>query len=152
MKQSAAFLLPLLLATTAFAQQNRQPAQADPFANPPPFNAGRTANNNELAEIHLLKGWIDVVDSYTRLAKDPIAAGVAAVVSANDLLKQKGPDAAIEYFSKLLSEVKNESVQRAIRLQLVELYGKAGQPDQALEQLRVLMIQAPSERGNPKQP
>ena len=151
MNRPAAFILPLLLATTAFAQQNRQPAQADPFANPPPFNAGRNPNN-DLAEIHLLKGWIDVVDSYTRLAKDPIAAGVAAVVSANDLLKQKGPDAAIEYFSKLLSEVKNESVQRAIRLQLVELYGKAGQPDQALEQLRVLMIQAPGERPNPKQP
>ena len=151
MKPSPAFILPLLLASTAWAQQNAQPAQADPFANPPAFNAGRTPNN-DLAEIHLLKGWIDVVDSYTRLAKDPIAAGVAAVVSANDLLKQKGPDQAIEFFSKLLSEVKNESIQRAIRLQLVELYGKAGQPDQALEQLRVLMIQAPSERGNPKQP
>jgi hypothetical protein len=149
---AAALILPLLLTTTTLAQQNRRPAEADAFANPPPFNAARTAIP-ELAEIHILKGWIDLVESYTKLAKDPVAAGVAAVVSANDMLKHKGNDAAIEYFSKLMPEVKNESVQRAIRLQLVELYGKAGQPDQALEQLKVLMIQAPKESaGAPKHP
>ena len=152
MKHLAALILPLLLTSTALAQQNNRPAEVDPLGNPPPFNAGRTAAHPELAEIHVLKGWIDLVESYTKLAKDPVAAGVAAVDSASDMLKHKGNDQAIEYFSKLLSEVKNDSVQRAIRLQLVELYGKAGQPDQALEQLRVLIIQAPPAASAVKHP
>ena len=141
----------LLLLTSAALAQQRNPARndADPFAPAPPFNApgaaAGQAMQDAMVQVHILKGWIDLVDSYTRLAKDPTAAGVAAVVTANDMLKHKGTEVAIEYFTKLMSEVKNESVQRAIRLQLVELYGKAGQPDQALEQLRMLMILAPKE-------
>ena len=147
--KTIAVTLFLLLATPALAQQPAARNNADPFAPAPPFNgpgaAAGQAMQDAMVQVHVLKGWIDLVDSYTRLAKDPTAAGVAAVVTANDILKHKGTEVAIEYFTKLMSEVKNESVQRAIRLQLVELYGKAGQPDQALEQLRMLMILAPKE-------
>jgi hypothetical protein len=128
----------LLLASPAYSQQNRRPETAD-------RHAPAQSTRGELAEVDVLRGWIDLIERYTELAKDPVAAGVAAVINANDLLKQKGADVAIEYFTKLLSEVKNESVQRAIRLQLVELYGKSGQTDDALEQLRLLMILAPKE-------
>ena len=100
-------------------------------------------------QIEQMRGWLDIVDRYARLSRDPVSAGVAAVIAADDLLRNKPPEQAIEYFSKLMTEVKNEAVQRAIRLQLVELYGKNNQPDKALEQLRILMLAAPAGAGAP---
>ena len=109
----------------------------------PPGRGG----NPLMLQIDQMRGWLDIVDRYARMSRDPVAAGVAAVIAADDLFRNKPPEQAIEYFGKLLSEVKNEAVQRAIRLQLVELYGKSNQPDKALEQLRLLMIAAPAGGG-----
>ena len=86
-----------------------------------------------------MRRYLDVVDRYSRMARDPSAAGIAAVVSAADLLKPRGTDAAINYFNELLPQVKDPAVERAIRIQLAELYKTSGQQDQALEQLRTLM-------------
>jgi hypothetical protein len=104
-----------------------------------------------MRQFDMMRGYIDLVDRFSRLSRDPSTAGVAAVISAADLLKPRGADAAIEYFNKMLPEVKSEAVQRAIRIQLVELYKNAGQQDKALEQLDVLIKGAPADAGAPKQ-
>ena len=96
-----------------------------------------------MRQFEILRGYLDVVDRYAKISTDPTTAGIAAVISAAEVLKPRGPDAAIEYFNKVLPEVKNESVARAIREQLAELYKAAGQQDKSLEQLHTLMTGAP---------
>ena len=96
-----------------------------------------------MRQFEILRGYLDVVDRYAKISTDPTTAGIAAVISAAEVLKPRGPDAAIEYFNKVLPEVKNESVARAIREQLAELYKAAGQQDKSLEQLHTLMSGAP---------
>jgi len=112
------------------------------------------------AQLDAVRNYLDVFDRYSRLSRDPTAAGVAAVVSAGEILRAKGADTAISYFNKVMPDVKNESVQRAIRLQLIELYKMSGQQEKALEQLQNLMVNAPAggvmttgegEGGRPRQ-
>jgi hypothetical protein len=99
-----------------------------------------------MAKLEQLRNYIDVVERFAKMTRDPAAAGVAAVVSASDILRQRdrGPEAAIEYFNKTLPEVKNEAVQRAIRIQLIDLYKQSNQADKALEQLDLLIKSAPA--------
>jgi len=104
----------------------------------------------EMAQLDRMRGYIEVVDRFTRMARDPAASGVAAVIAASDMLKPRGADAAIDYFTKTLPQVKNEAVQRAIRLQLIDLYKTAGQQDKALDQMTQLMTSAPA--GSTPQP
>src|SRR5437867_4391120 len=123
MKSIPFLLMSVLLASTAFAQEKPRPG-GEPFDGPPPFNGpgpgnrggpgmqGGMGGNPMMMQVELMRGWLDLIERYARLARDPVASGVAAVVSADDLLKGKPPEQAIEYFTKLLSEVKNESVQR----------------------------------------
>ncbi len=85
------------------------------------------------------QGYLSMVAQYSKMAGDPESAGVAAVVSAADVLRRGGPQEAINYFTKLLPEVKIDAVRRAIRLQLVDLYKAVKQDDKALEQLHVLI-------------
>jgi hypothetical protein len=150
MKSILTLIVFLLFVSSALAQDRDRPrSPADPFDNPPPLNVpgargGGGGGNPMMMQVELMRNWLELIERYARLSRDPIAAGVAAVVSADDLFKGKPPEQAIEYFTKLLSEVKNESVQRAIRFQLVELYGKNNQQKEALEQLRTLMIDAPA--------
>jgi hypothetical protein len=98
----------------------------------------------QMGQVEAMRNYLDVFDRYSRLSRDPAAAGVAAVVTAGEMLRARGADPAITYFTKVLPEVKNESVQRAVRLQLVELYKMSGQQDKALEQLQILMTTAPA--------
>jgi len=81
---------------------------------------------------------------YAAIALDPSASGVSAVNSAAELMKTDGPDKAINFFTAVLNETKNPSVQRMIRFQLVDLYKQAGRPDQALEVLKDLIILTPA--------
>ena len=97
----------------------------------------------EMAKLDQLRNYIDVVDRFAKMTHDPAAAGVAAVVSASDILRQRGPEAAIEYFNKTLPDVKNDAVQRAIRIQMIDLYKQSGQSEKALEQLDILIKAAP---------
>src|SRR4051812_15303058 len=90
-----------------------------------------------------LRGYHELVRSYANLSRDPTTAGIAAVIAAADLLKPRGAQAGIDYFNKILPDVKNEAIQRAIRGQLAELYKQSGQADKALEQLQTLMTSAP---------
>lgn len=96
------------------------------------------------AQLDAMRNYLDVFDRYSRLSRDPTASGVAAVVTAGEILRARGADSAIAYFNKVMPDVKNESVQRAIRLQLIELYKMSGQQDKALEQLQSLMTSAPA--------
>jgi hypothetical protein len=118
---------------------------------PPGEDGGFRFRNEPMRQFDVMRGYIDIVDRFSRLSRDPSTAGVAAVIAAADMLKQKGPDSAIEYFNKLLPEVKNETVQRAIRIQLAELYRHNGSHDKALEQLDVLIKSAGPENASPKQ-
>jgi hypothetical protein len=104
-------------------------------------------------QVDAMRSYLDVFDRYSRLSRDPASSGIAAVVTAGEVLRARGADAGINYFTKVLPEVKNDAVQRAIRLQLIELYKMSGQQDKALEQLQQLMVSAPEggmERPRPE--
>lgn len=91
-------------------------------------------------QLEVMRGYLDLVDRYSRMSRDPVSSGVAAVVMAADVLKPKGPQAAIDYFNKVLPDVKNPTVQRAIHLQLADLYKQSQQPDKALDELKAVML------------
>jgi hypothetical protein len=103
-------------------------------------------------QIDTLRGYFGVVEAFTRLSRDPTHAGIAAVISAGDILKPRGTDAGIDYFTKLLPETKNPAVQRAIRVQLAELYKQAGKQDEALKQLRELITSTTGDEPAPARP
>jgi hypothetical protein len=109
-----------------------------PEMRPPP-EAGR---------FEMLRGYLDLVDRFSRMSHDPSASGIAAVLSANDILRQQGGiHEAINYFTKILPEVKDEAVQRTIRIELVDLYKQSGEIDKAIEQLNILMTSSSSPTG-----
>lgn len=111
----------------------RPPHPGGPGMPPPPPMSDR------MKQVEMLRGYLELVDRYTQMSSNPTNAGIAAVITANDILKSRGADAAIEYFTKLLPDVKDAAVQRAIRVQLADLYKNSNQGDKALEQLRALM-------------
>jgi hypothetical protein len=94
--------------------------------------------------IDTMRNYLEVVARYTQLAQDPSASGVAAVVTANEVLRNRGPEGAISFFTRTLEKTKNEAVQRAIRLQLIDLYRSTNQQDKAVEQLEYLIVNAPA--------
>jgi hypothetical protein len=91
------------------------------------------------AQVEAMRAWLELIERYTRMSRDPVSAGVAAVIGTNDLMRGRPPEEAIAYFEKLLPDVKDEAIRRAIRFQLIELYQKSGQRDRALEILRAIM-------------
>ena len=103
------------------------------------------SNDPRIQKLEMLRGYIDAVGGYARLAHDPSTAGIAAVVTAADLLRPRGLDVTIKYFNDLLPETKMPAVQRAIRMHLIDFYKAAGQQDKALEQVRILIT---AEAGN----
>jgi hypothetical protein len=151
MKPMHLVLLSLFVVTVAspwsFAQERAQtpvPGR-EPGAPGAPEFQGQI--RGELVRFDLMRGYIDLVERFSRLSRDPTTAGVAAVIAAGDLLKAQGPDAGVEYFTKALETAKNEAVRRAIRIQLVELYKQSGQHDKALEHLTDLINGAPAGAG-----
>src|SRR5215212_7509288 len=79
---------------------------------------GRNPNQGA-GQLDAMRNYLDVFDRYSRVSRDPTSAGLAAVVTAGEMLRARGADTAIQYFTKVLPDVKNEAVQRAVRLQLV---------------------------------
>jgi lipopolysaccharide biosynthesis regulator YciM len=79
------------------------------------------------------------IEHTAAIAKDPDAVAVQAVIEANDLLKSKDPQVAIDFFTKALYDSKNRPAQREIRLVLCHLYKSQGQNDKALDQLQQLI-------------
>jgi len=86
-----------------------------------------------------MREYVELVDKYTMLAANPSAAGVSAVVSLTDIMKSKGPEATIAKLNELLPTAKDPAVQRALRLQLIDLYKSAKQDDKAIEQAEILI-------------
>jgi len=99
--------------------------------------------------IEIMEKYLYLVDHVSRLADNPTASGIAAALRAGDVLKEH-PQDAIEYYNRVLPDVKNDSVRRAIRIQLADLYQKTNQQDKALEQLRELMVSAPASPRPPR--
>jgi tetratricopeptide (TPR) repeat protein len=98
------------------------------------------------AYLDMLERYLTLMEKFARLTEDPAASGSAAVLSAREILTSDGDASkAIDYFTQVLPDVKNEAVQRTIHIELSELYKHAGQKDKALEQLRILMVSAPPE-------
>jgi len=137
------------------AQEGPPPPEAEQQRMRPPRQPGdarvelefQPRLREETMRFDLMRGYIDLVDRIARLSRDPTTAGVAAVISAADLLKARGADAGIEYFTRMLDSAKSDPVKRAIRIQLIELYKQAGQQDKAMEQLTELINAAPAGPG-----
>ena len=85
-----------------------------------PGGGGPGGMGGPMREVEMMRAYLEVVDRYAKVSSDPSTSGIAAVIAARDTLKPRGADAAIEYFTKLLPEVKNESVARCIRAQLAD--------------------------------
>ena len=102
--------------------------------------------------IEAMRGYLEVIDRFSAIAQDPASSGIAAVLSAGEIFRSRGPEEAINFYTKLLPETKNEAVQRAIRIQLAELYKNTNQQEKALEQLRTLITSAPAEPPMPRIP
>ncbi len=99
-----------------------------------------------------LSEYIQLVDRYTTLASNPSAAGVSAVVSLTELMKAKGPEATIAKLNEVLPQAKDPAIQRAIRLQLIDLYKASRQDDKAIEQAVILISGAAPVATPPSNP
>jgi hypothetical protein len=122
-----------------------------------PVHAAESSAKPDRAEqamtmIDVLRGYLELIERYDRIAADSRASGVAAVLMAEELLKGRSPADAIEYYTNVLPEVKNDAVRRVIRIQLADLYKNTGQTDKALEQLRILMTGAAPDPPPPPPP
>ena len=73
----------------------------------PPMRQGGPGQGLRAGPVEQMRNYIDLIDKYHKMASDPTSAGVAAVISAGDMLRAKGPEAAIEYFTKLLAKTEN---------------------------------------------
>ncbi len=96
--------------------------------------------------VRIFHEFLGFMQDYSKLTSDPSASGVFAVMQAKEILEKRGSDAVVNYFTKILPDVKNESVQRAIHLQLADVYKNAGQGDKALDELKAVMTAAPAGR------
>lgn len=82
------------------------------------------------------------VEHTAALDKDIDAAGVAAVLKSEELLKSKDPQQAADFYLKVVYDSKSHAVTRAARMELYEVYKSMGQTDKALEQLQLVMTEA----------
>jgi len=124
------------------------PVQGQPFQRPLPLRQPQRGPTTQTMSwdqwVSLFRDYLDLIDEFANVSKDQSSSGVAAVVYAEDVLKAKRPQDAIDWFNQVLPEIKDPVVQRAVRLRLAELYRTTNQPDKALEQLRVLITAPPS--------
>jgi hypothetical protein len=101
-------------------------------------------------QMRMFQGYMMMVEQSARMSRDATTSGVAAVIMAGDLMKKKGPEATIKYYTDLLSDVKDPAVERAIRFQLVELYKRTYQSDKALGELTRLITGKPTTQPSEK--
>lgn len=103
-------------------------------------SAAQSGANATSADLAMLREYLDTVRQYSDISRDPSRSGAAAVLYSHQLFKGH-PDEAEAYYEKVLAHVHDESVERAIRFEMVELYTHGPHPDRAkaMEQLRILM-------------
>jgi hypothetical protein len=87
----------------------------------------------------MVKGYINMVSDFTALAKDPSASAIAAMFTAKDVLRPQGAAAVTAYMESLLEKTNDETVHRAIRLQLVDIYRESGQAEKATAEITKLI-------------
>jgi len=119
---------------------DRGPGPRGPRDNDDPFGGLFRNDPPEMQVVRLFRGYLDLVQQMTELARDPSASGVSAVMTANDILKARSNNDAIAFFADILPSVKDPVIQRAIRLQLVDLYKNSNQHDKALVELKTLIV------------
>src|ERR1044072_4489424 len=59
---------------------------------PPGPDMGGGQRDRIRQSLDLFRGFFDIVDRYAHMVHDPNTAGVAAVISANEILKPRGPE------------------------------------------------------------
>ncbi len=96
-----------------------------------------------MQKVEALRAYLDTVDRFTKLANDPSASAVAAVLSLTDLLRPRGPAGAIDVLAATLADSKSPAVRRALRIQIADLYKQSGQPEKAMEMYQALIKEAP---------
>lgn len=146
--RSRGIVLWSLIALAAVATTPTRVGAAPAEERTPPASESMAAGlfGKSQAYLDMVERYLSLMEKFARITEDPAASGSAAVLSAREILTSDGDTTkAIEYFTQVLPEVKNEAVQRTIHIELSELYKRAGQKDKALEQLRILMISAPTE-------
>jgi len=93
------------------------------------------------AQLRLLRDLIGLIDDVNKIASSPSASGVAAVMSVKDQIKSN--EDTIAYLERLLPQTSDPAVQRAIRIQLADLYKNTGQREKALAHLERLITNRP---------
>lgn len=86
-----------------------------------------------------MTSYIELVERFTKLSEDASTSGVSAVINLTEVLRPKGAQVIIDELNKLLPTVKDATVARAIRLQLIDFYRASNQPDKAIEQAEILI-------------
>lgn len=99
---------------------------------------GQAAPGNH---IKLFREILTFVNEFEATAENPSAVGIAAVLGVKEHMDS--PTAHISYLETTLPKVSDVVVKRAIRIQLADLYKKAGQRDKAMEQLDALVLNQP---------
>lgn len=88
------------------------------------------------AELDAVTRVMDIVEQMTEVAKDPDAAAIAAIISVSDHHDEREQ---VEFLEGVLQETSSETVRRAIRMQLIEVYKHSDRMDKAAEQARMLI-------------
>ena len=92
--------------------------------------------------IGLYRSVLDVVSGVDEIASSPSASAVAAIFGVDDHFK-KDKAKSIAFLEQLLPKVKDQTVQRAIRMKLGDLYKDTGQTDKSVKQLESLILNQP---------
>ena len=137
----AIFVTTLLLLSAAAAAAPPGIAQRAATPGPTPMSWNQW--------VSLFRDYMELIDHFSKVVEDSSNAGVAAVIYTDDILRTRPSREAIEYYQKLLPEVKDPAVRRAIHLRLAEHLRLSNQADAALAQLRELIIAAPASTPPP---
>ena len=113
--------------------------------------AGRTSERLRRAsgpsgEMEQLKGYLELIERYSQITRDSTKTGAAAVIYSKELFKGAAPGVASAFYTELLTQTQDVAIQRAIRMELVDIYLHSAKPDKekAMEQLKVLLIAGPT--------
>lgn len=95
------------------------------------------------AEVEMMHMHLELMSQFTGLISDmhDIAdsashSGVLAVMSVEDNMDA---DDAIDFLEDMLKEADDETIQRSIRIKLIEFYKDVGQHDEAVEHIEALI-------------
>lgn len=89
------------------------------------------------AELEAVTRILDVVQQMTEIAKDPDSSAIAAVLAVNDFEEEREQ---ADFLQSVLDQATSETVKRAIRLRLIDVYKHTDQIDKAAEQARLLIV------------